>query len=499
MPSQCQNHVKRAILNILNGTFAGAIEFTPNLNILSGENGTLKTKVLQAIKQGGPSILTLNPASPVRVLAISPKRNAERRAFENIVSTFRQQNRTLEILFNERAGVQINDATFDNYPSIGDLFYLVFEDRCKDGGDRRDRMSAVANEFNEVIQRIFDRNQLVAVWNEQTGAPSIRIRKGSGVEFPIEGLSLGEQEILSLVTNLFSSRERYDSFLIDEPEVHLNWHLEEQLFSYLADFCNQYAKQIIVATHSRAIFKSRFLAATQFLTWTSGGNVACVRDLTDDQRRRIAGDAIEIIKLGQSTHPAFFVEDNCHREILEQLASILSSPVTISTCGNSSNVRSLFKLSRSEGGWRNSFFLTDGDNEGDPFPDDLEFIHLDQYCIENYLLDISVIAELCSKTFQEVQKTILDAILDKRHQIFSKNQFFEFLADSLRPEHITQDRLTKLDASEILDALLPMLSFNRKSFIQAYLLKANELGRLKEIFPDRLIQAIKGSGSSPTK
>lgn len=94
------NRIARGNLNILNGILQGVMEFTPGLNIISGENGTLKTQLLQALRSGSgePALL----GQPLRMQAISPKRNSDRRAAEQILQVFRQNNRTWESSVSER-------------------------------------------------------------------------------------------------------------------------------------------------------------------------------------------------------------------------------------------------------------------------------------------------------------------------------------------------------------------------------------------------------------
>src|ERR1700694_4371985 len=106
-------------------------------------------------------------------------------------------------------------------------------------------MEAMTDDLNTVIQSVFQHYRLISAWNEANGAPTIRIRKGASTEFPIEGLSLGEQEVLALVASIHTARDRVDVYLIDEPEVHLNWHLEERLFAFLDDHCETADKQAI--------------------------------------------------------------------------------------------------------------------------------------------------------------------------------------------------------------------------------------------------------------
>jgi len=352
------NYIQSADFNIQNGLLEGSMSFLPGLNILSGENGTFKTKLLQAIKKNKATRHLFDPQSPCRIQAISPKRNAQRRAFQVVFEQFRRENKNLEGVINER---NINDAAFEDYPALGDLYYVVYEDFCKDGGNQKEKMEQTTNEFNKVIKKIFERYELSTDWNESTGSPTIELLKHGIIHVPLEGLSLGEQEILSLAINIHSSIDRYDVFLIDEPEVHLNWHLEERLFEFFDDYCNEYKKQIIAATHSRVVFKERYRSRTQFLTWNEKGKVICGKNVSDDQRHRIAGEAIEILKLGDFSKPTFFVEDNTHYTVLECLAKELGINVMITKCGNSSNVRSLYQFSKIDSGWDNSYFIEDGE------------------------------------------------------------------------------------------------------------------------------------------
>jgi predicted ATPase len=274
------NHIKSTNVNII-GLLVASIEFRPGLNIISGENGTMKTRLLQTMRGG--TFTQAQQQDPIRIQAISPKRNSERRTVETIIQSIRTQNRKLGDFITER---QINDQGFDNYPSIGDLFYALYEDRCKDGGNQKVKMAEVVDDLNDVIRGVFDHYSLTAEWSETTGSPNLKVKKHHATTFPIESLSLGEQEVLSLITNLYASKDRYEVYLIDEPEVHLNWHLEERLFEFFLRFCERYDKQMIVATHSRAIFKPDILDRAQFLSWDEQGKIVIGKELRERSKNK---------------------------------------------------------------------------------------------------------------------------------------------------------------------------------------------------------------------
>jgi len=487
-------HVKSIDIDIFGGILRTSIEFTAGFNILSGENGTCKTQVLREIKTG-KKIQSSSNIAP-RIQAFSPKRNSERKNIEKILQEIRQPNRRYSNYLQQLTQAAFQDNTFVNYAPFGEVYFLVYEEECKDGGNQTDKMTKVKDDFNRIIRRIFENYELLSDWDNNRGSPNIRLKKNNS-ELPIESLSLGEQEIMSLVINLYESRDTHDVFLIDEPEIHLNWHLEERLFKFLDWFCNEYEKQLIVATHSRVVFTSSFLDKTQFFFWKNDNiHVTVGRNMPDELRTRIAGESIDIIQVGTFTKVTFFVEDARHEEVIVTIAKVLNSDVTCESCGSCSNVRSLYKLSQLQGGWANCFFVEDGDNEGSPYPGVKQFIHLDKYCIENYLLDIGTAAKVVKKTEETVKNALLDAIRKNKDTILRRNKFFKFFAfvfDNLNTSNINEASMAVLDGSTIFESFLTELGVNQDFYMKEYIETLQKESMLDKIFPKQLISAITGS------
>lgn len=317
------------------------------------------------------------------------------------------------------------------------------------------------------------------------------VAKGVRNAIPLEGLSLGEQDVLSLITYLYASRDANDAYLIDEPEVHLNWHLEEGLFGYLLEFCDRCQKQIIVATHSRIAFTDRFLPLTTFLYWTADGRVAWGKDIPDEHRRRLTGEAVQIIKLGSIVERTFFVEDRLNEQVVKAIAKAERAKIMVVVCGNAANVRSLFQRSKADGGWTGALFLEDGDNQGSPFPSEPQFLHLEKYCIDNYLLDLRVASVATSKTEDELKRLIHAEVMRRKDKILGRNKFLEFLIDGLKPEHLTDERLAKLDASQIMPGVLLTLGNTFDDYVQRYVETALDMGLLDQVFPSTLVNAVR--------
>ena len=197
------------------------------------------------------------------------------------------------------------------------------------------------------------------------------------------------------------------------------------------------------------------------------------------------------MKLGTSSKTTFFVEDNMHEETITAIADALEVEISVSKCGNSQNVRSFFVYSKRDGGWDNTFFVQDGDNMGNPHSGDETFIHLDKYCMENYLIDPEIAGKITGKNESEIREIIFSAIQQNKEQIFNKNKFFEFLTSLLEIEHITDERLSTLDASLIFDDFLEAISMEKGIYITEYISKCIELGVLETKFPKKIIEIIK--------
>lgn len=476
-------------LNVLNGLFSSTVKFSPRLNFISGENGTLKTKFLQQLK-GGQNIIC-HQNNPCTIQAVSPQRRAVRKNVEAILQQLRQENTNLKSLNKMR---NINDNVFENYPSLGELYYALYNDLCGDGGNQIEKMNEVTELFNKFIKSLFSHYELISKWENKK--PTIYLLKNGISHVPLEGLSLGEQEMLSLVANFYTSRGIYDVFLVDEPEVHLNWHLEETLFQYLDDFCEEYQKQMIIVTHSRAIFKKRFISKTQFFVWEEG-KVTCTKNISKEQRIRIAGDAIEIIRWGDFLRTTFFVEDAAHEKVVLAIAEMFGADVDVFLLGSSSKVESHYKVFKKEGRLKNVFFIIDGDNEKHSFPNNDSFIHLNKYCIENYLLDINVASEITDKSKDEIRQIIFDLIFDNDHNIFKKNKNLDFLLVKFKVEDITDENLSKFDVSVIMNKYLSKIEMSLKEYIWKYISKCHELGKIHSILPYQIVEAINKSLDIP--
>lgn len=449
-------------VNDFNGAINFSIKFERTINIIAGENGTGKTRLLQALK-GGNSVTAFDSESYAvnKVFAINPKRNSERRELNQIVQQMRRDNKSYANFSSEAVNKHFNNGGFDSYSSFGELFLYYFDKLDRAGGDRIESMNSVVSEFNSVIESVFSEYKISAKWDESQGLPMPTIKKRE-MEIPITGLSCGEAELFSLALNLYALREQFDIFLIDEPETHLNWHLEKMLFSYLEKFSIDNNKQLIIATHSRVIVDPDFKGYSQFLYWGESG-VSVTKQLPQNQLDKLLEDAFETLKIGGFEELTIFCEDASHKEYFDALLSSFSiDECRVTRCGDSSNVKSLYRKSISDGGWNNTMFVVDGDGQGRWKEAGDNFFQLQKYCIENFGLNIQALSKLLSKSDTDIKNKLIELLRERRNKLFGKSKSLDFLVELLDVSHITQDRIDQLDGSEIFNRFIEWAGYSKE-------------------------------------
>ncbi len=463
--------------SILNGHFNLDVPLKNGLNILSGENGTGKTKFLKYIKQqiGKDKIVFHEDRVTNKVVAISPKRNANKQNADEIINSIRQQGIDLSQYNNQLVQKRLQDQSFTNYTSFGEHFIVLVEDLVKEGNHTYPQaVDHIKNDFETIMQMIFKGYQIHAIWENKR--PTISLTKGKTLKVNIDQLSCGENEILSLVFNIYSSRDNTDIYLIDEPEIHLNWSLEENLFDFFEWFCNTYNKQIIVTSHSRVIFKKQYLAKSLFFKWNED-KVEFSDHLDEDIKSSIAGEAINIIEGISLSDKICFVEDKTHESVIKELGNYKKIKVDIRIENGRTNVEKLSQILKKEK-IDNAIFIVDGDNR----PADKElltnhaFIQLDKYCLENYFLDKEVLENLTGKPdIGTLIEASIKECLDPSFVVVKK------LIDN--GIALDENILDTLDGSKIIKKLAPKIGYSKVyDLIPPFIEKAKELNKLEVLF-----------------
>ncbi|MEI7425941.1 MAG: AAA family ATPase [Candidatus Moraniibacteriota bacterium] len=391
-------YIKAVKLNLWNNTFICDVIFSNGLNVISGSNGTGKTKLLQFIQEHNNNsdhqvILDDNTYSTT-ISAFSPQRNAQKTLAQQAMQLFRGDINATQNTLNTFKNQLIQDDGFQTLKAISEYFVYSAEDETNRDGNtnKNDAAEITKNIFEKVIKKVFD-FEIDFVFNSSNKSYDLIFKK-DGVALKTTDLSHGENAVIVLMCALIFGKDSADTFLIDEPETHLNWSLEEKLFEFFDWYCSEYDKQIIAVTHSRVIFLDKYKDKRQFFE-RKGSVVQVSEKPSKELISQLAGDTVNLIEGITSQSKLVYVEDNSHKTILESIAKKLNINIDIQVCnGGCEKVKDISKAFKSLN-VNNVYFLIDGDNK--PLESDQKkllhknTIQLKKYCIENYLLDMGIL------------------------------------------------------------------------------------------------------------
>src|SRR3989344_1025776 len=483
--STTDKHIKSANINLFsNDIFNEEITLINGLNIVSGLNGTGKTEFIKKIKAGIEVLLfdgTAVNSSSLNIFAISPKRKVDSKTIEDISQEYKTQNKSRKQWEEFIKNLQIKSSEFDPYPSFPELFVQVYENKVDTESKTKEvAVKETKNEFNQVLKMVFPDYEIAAKWiiddSIKQGKLNLQIKKFDLEPINHEQLSTGEREVLALIFSIYASKDLEDIILIDEPEIHLNWNLEKGLFQFLDWFCKNFGKQIIVVTHSRIIFDKQFTPNVQYFVWREK-KIKVEKDLPDNEKSQIAGEAIQTLSLVLSpTVPTFIAEDNAHDIVVSKIANVLGKSIQVVIAHGKSNVDMFYQLSKKEG-WGNIFFLIDGDNQGQKYSDQ-NFIQLSKYCIQNYFLEIEILSAMSGKTADEVKEAIKNSL----NRLTNSNNYLPFkkLSELTDIHNFPFEILDSLDADKITSEVFSSLDL-KKDFAKTaeeYIDKSQELNKL---------------------
>ncbi len=470
--------IKKVQIRLFDLIFVQSLELKEGLNIISGENGTGKTALLSFVSDNvnNPNVVEKEPNDSLNLISFSPKRSAEKQQAQQAYRIINQDPNISQNTLNQLKQ-KINDNQYQQIRSVAEILNLACEKKTNAGNiDKITAASIIKIEFDAILKSVFLDYELDLVWDSKEKYYSIKIKK-YGKEIELTNLSSGENAIVALLFNIYYVKDDSDVYLIDEPEVHLNWILEEKLFSFLGAFSKEHGKQIIVVTHSRICFRSEYKDAVKFFSWERE-KIVLSNTASDKLKELLCGEITQLIESFDAGTPIVYVEDEAQKIVVDNLATRKSVKVYSVIAANSGNIESLAKKNKDISGI-NVFYLRDGDNKSLKKSDyHQNLIHLQKYCIENYLLDKLILDEI--KVSKElVGDFIFDVIKEE-----SKPPMKEILQNYT---HSDREWLGSLDASYFIEPLYIKLGFQKKEeFIKAYIAEAFNQEREDEVFSELL-------------
>lgn len=485
-PSNNENHIQNVTVNLFGGLFSQELSFNNGFNIIAGTNGTGKTQLLMytLAQRNSTNVKFSHAENKKDIAAFSPKRNAEKILIEQAHNIIRQDPNARISTINAIRNINIEDNNYQTIKPVSVYLASKAQDLVDTNTPIITAYEKVQKEYESILQKIFNYT-LSFTWNIETRKPNPFIIRKNGQDLNPQQLSSGENALISLFFAIFDAKDEVPIYLIDEPEVHLNWQLEEKLFQSLNWFCETYKKQIIIVTHSRACFIDPFLSKTQFLVWEEGKIVSKPKP-NEEIRSNLAGDLVKIISGITTENKLVHVEDEAQEAVLNALRTSVNKSLEIKKLNGCSEVKKYSEVFKNLG-VDNAYFLIDGDND-EVLATDLStkycnLIQLKKYCIENYFLDETVLASIDKRT--DKSKTI-KSLLEEAIKKVNKPKFKSFKKLIENGIGLESDILDTIDASEFVKQyLVPSLNFtNRNDFFNEYLtyLKSNNL--IETQFPE---------------
>lgn len=186
----------------------------------------------------------------------------------------------------------------------------------------RNKFGKIEKSFTDVMEGVEGiRAPLV---NNPNSGVTIEVDETTGASIPLNSISAGSKEILTLITKIVLASDRYDFLAIEEPELHLHPKAVNKILNLIEDVISSMDIQILISTHSN-ILVNNIDAGNIIKTDRQGSTV--YRGLSD-------GDIIsELEDLGYSKSNLFqaegvvFVEGRSDKVILEILSKKLNKPL----------------------------------------------------------------------------------------------------------------------------------------------------------------------------
>ena len=326
-------------------------------------------------------------------------------------------------------------------------------------------------EFHRIFSGILKGRHIHEVGINEIGLLSITVEDDAGRRFDLDGLSSGEKGLV--LTFLLIERTLVDGglILLDEPELHLNPAVCKDLLPFIVD---QYASrknlQLIICSHSPEILAGAFdREECSLYNLMSGSMITKVRR----QDREVVSSALR--KLGTSEieellyRGIIFVEGPDDIMILETGFEDILRRLKLKDLGGRLEIErqiELLQLDESAGGEAPlRCFIFDKDDAPSSLKStkNVRVLQWSRRCLENYLLDTDVIADLL------MDKDVVSSPLQNMGEV---TELLKSLAFSQLAEKAAREEYIKL-------------SFGDVSFRSSEI-KGKNIDEITEILFDRL-------------
>ena len=339
-------------------------------------------------------------------------------------------------------GLADTGGQLESYSSQPNLKYMrlkntIFGSIIRGENDKKE----LYEQFAMIFARILKGRELGVIGINEVGMLSIQIKDiESNAVFQIEGLSSGEKGLILTFLLIARNMEKNGIVLLDEPELHLNPMVCQDLLQFFVDeYAIKKNIQAIICSHSAEILAGAFEREQCSLYHLRGRNtLAKVRQ----QDRSEIREALK--RLGSSESEALLykgtvtVEGIHDVEILQAGFGDLFRKYKIKELGGRKEVEKAIKQlqnAESNGGEiGNHCFIFDYDRKPTSLLNstNVKLLQLDRFCMENYLLEEEILTDLSQdpnfsdlpkNTVHDMFKAMKDLAMEQLNEFVSRSVF----------------------------------------------------------------------------
>jgi|GEM_PF-3998675 len=487
------------------------IGFEPKLNILTGVNGTGKSTILNCLiyclnrssitkditktdqnkiiinvnrtEPGSECVFVNNsrtstviPADDTPILAFNPKRNVKREEFGSILQRTLTQKDYAK--YGKEIASHFDNGVYNEMLSIQEILSLKMKGLPKNETPEN-YINKIIREFNGLASQIFPSLKIASV--EYTDISSYKfIFENHNKPIDLNDLSTGEKEILSLLVNIDFYKNDFKILIIDEPEVHLNWSLENKLFKILLDFANTEHKQIILTTHSRVLIEYLEHPDVNLinLNLDESNNLVTIGNQNFDQE---LDEIIGKVTIFDRYQKIIACEDELQKKAIEKVNenNVTTGKIKIFKLNDrGAVVKFITGVDRFPAADFKDKFIGYIDLDNDPLAHE-RIKCLSKYAIENYFLQSSFLFSLDQGKYKkftaksDLESFLLQKIKEKTGEVISS--FDQAIIDGKKIKKILNETFEYLGYSNI------------NEFLNDYYLISKESGLFNEFVIDILV------------
>ena len=328
----------------------------------------------------------------------------------------------------------------------------------------KNNIESIKDDFKLIFDSLLPGKELAGVKLEsRSGRLSVLIREvATGAVYDIDFLSSGEKGLLLTLFLLMRTVAHGGIVLLDEPELHLNPAVCQNIIPFLKEhICKAKEIQIILTTHSSEILAHTKNDETSRLLHVINESAISPIFKKDNEE---AQNAIKCLGVGTAdllfNKGVVYLEGTTDDEFINEVLKGLASGFKIQSLGGRSIIENEVKVLQDadrKGELKGyHVFILDLDNRPSNLKstENVKIIQWDRYSFENYLLNLNILYDVVKSqnptdfpgNRAEFNKSIKEWAFSQIEQIAFYEIFFEQIPTNI---NITKKELKDKNLSEI--------------------------------------------------